>query len=342
MQFDDPGLPAPAGLMGTILGLEDPEHIKFIETVADALGKISPSLLPQVLVHPLRERIMEGTRAFPELLALLAKESNPKDQAVILDAIGRIVDREHATQEVVAALRDVMAKTSDEAVTTLAAKALACSGDEAFLRHNLNFLASDDALVIRRAAMLLGFGRYAPAVQPLLLQLRPDNLTAADMIVWALGEIGSDEALPKLHDMLEQFELAEEVSDACGKIAALRSMEPLSLVAFEGVASQREHAAGALLAIVQRREDDLGTLSKDKLRAVFKAVMDRETSRLGKFYGMMGLITLDEPMDRAKMLRVLGAEMGKKEVDAMTAHFMNQAKRLAKKPGGPRPPRKKV
>ncbi len=342
MQFDDPGLPAPAGLMGEILGLEDPEQIKFIEQVSGALAKISPDLLPKTLTHPLRDRIMQGPPVFDELLGLLADATEPAEQAVVLDAIGRIVAHAYATPEVVEALRDVMSKTSDAAVTTMAAKALASSGDEAFLRHNLNFLASEDPAVIRRAAMLLGFGRYEPAVAPLLVQLRPDNLVAADMIVWALGEIGSDDAIPKLHDMLEQFSLAEEVADACGKICALRSMEPLSHVIFEGVASQREHAAGALLAIVQRRKEDLGTLSRDKLHQVFDAVLKRETSKLAKFYAMMGLITLDEKMDRAKILRTLGAEIVKKDLDAMTALYMDRAKRLTSPKGGPRPPRKKL
>ncbi len=342
MQFDDPGLPAPAGLMGDILGLEDPEQIKFIEQVAKALGKISPSLLPQTLVHPLRERIMAGPTSFVELAELLEGEDDPKDQAVLLDAIARITDRWGAPEEeVLAVVRRVMSSTKDEAVTTMAAKVLATAGDEDFLRHNLNFLASEDPAAIRRSAMLMGFGRYAPAVQPLLLQLRPDNMVCADMIVWALGEIGDDEALPKLHDMIEQFELAEDVSDALGRIGALRSMEPLSHVIFEGVASQRERACGALLAIVQLRKEDLGTMSRDKLRMTFDAVMKRETSKLAKFYAMMGLITIDEKMDRSKILRTLGAEIVKKDLDAMTALYMDRAKRLSGKGNVRRPPRKK-
>lgn len=310
-----------------MLGANDDASAKFTDRVLSALEKISPELVPRLLDHPLGDAILEGTRAFPRLIALYGKARDDNERAAVVDAVAEIISREHATREVMAALSKWLGTTKSPAVTSIACRALALARDEGFLEQQRNFLASPSLGQVRVSAKLLGFGKYTRAVPELLDLLRPDNMAVSDVVIWALGEIGDAAALPKLHGMLSDFITTEDVLEAMGKIGHVTSVVRLVPILVEGTATQREHAARALARIARKNDGWLGDEDTGKTaRSVLERVIDGDASKVARFHAIVAYSLLGGTLEPKRIMAALGADMSDKDLDAMSRFFARKGK----------------
>jgi len=309
-------------LVGGLVGAQADAQFQFTSEILAALEKISPELLPRASTHPLADAISRGVAAFPDLLADFRNTKEEQGRAAIIDAIAEICSREHATLEVIQALPKIMGSTKSPAIASIASRALAAAGDEGFLEQQKNFLASDNLSDVRLSAKLLGYGKYEPAVEILLLLLRPDNMAVADAVMWALGEIGSPDALPKLHEMITEMIFVEPTIEAVGKIGHSTSVIRLLPLLIEGGEGQRTKSAQAILRIARKNGGVIGDegITNDAKAALLRAI-DGDKSPLVRFYALVAFSVLGEHLGPARVKQALGAKLNKKEMDALGGFF---------------------
>jgi hypothetical protein len=321
----------PPELVAQLLGL-DPKTSATKDTelareLIRALAVIVPELSLTPGQHPLQSHIEAGVKAYPRLQELLAQAPNGHEQALVLDAIAHVIERDphNVPVEVLRAVTHAMSASTDSTVVTAAARALAVAQEEGFLAQQRAFLASPDPVEVRKSARLCGWARDKAALEPLLLALRPDNIVCADMIVWALGELGNERAVPKLHGMLLGFAEVEPVCVALGKIGSPRSIEILLPFVREGTGSQREAATSALCAIARKHgaavalPEHAATLNG----VLYKAMDDDENPRV-RFWAALALAELGVEVSEQRMLKALGAKASSSDVSKIGQFFANR------------------
>lgn len=337
-----PGPVVPSAFIAALVGADQKDEVLFTERLLAALGKISPDLLPTTIDHPLADAILEGESAFPRLLELAEADGDDPTRAAALDAIGEIVSRRYATHELVLGLERILSTARSEAVATLAAKALALSGNAGFLEMQRRFLASDEPSQLRISARLLGYGRYTPAVPLLLERLDSGDLAVADVIIWALGEIGDPSALPKLHRLLDLSVQSEPVIEALGKIGDASSAVRLLPVLLEGLGPQRELAAHALAKIARKNDGRLMDEAFDgMLKDALRGVLESDPSRLARFHALVAYSLLGGTLEPARVLTALGGRLEASELDAVSSFYARPKGGGPAKPGrhrGGKPP----
>lgn len=316
----------PSAFVRELLGATTPERARFTDQILTALGKISPELTPTLFSHPLADFVLDGVASLPALADWLGRAKTDDERVAIVDAMSEIFVRENATASALTAIGKLLGSTQSEAVATTAARALAMARDPGFLDQQHNFLASESPTELRRAALLLGYGRYEPAVPRLLELLREDQLTLWEPIIWALGEIGDAAALPKLHRLLHAHLAVELVIEALGKIGDATSAVRILPVLIEGAQSAREKAAQALARIA--RANDGALLDPELTRSVLLAlerVVDQDDSRLARFHAVVALSWLGGTLDPKRVLAALGGQLGESELDAMSSVLLKKA-----------------
>ncbi|MCK5689081.1 hypothetical protein KAI87_07420, partial [Myxococcota bacterium] len=247
-----PGAELPPIFVTELLGIETDEQVKFTAQAMKALSKIGDELVPRLNGHPLRDYIVRGLPALDELLDQFDTAQSDQARALALDAVAEIIQREHVTGPVLKRLEDILSSSKSEVIVSMAAKAIAVTGDDAFMEMQREALKSKSPSAIRAAAKLLGFGRYKPAARDLLDLLGGENLVLADALIWALGEMQCQEALPTLHQMLESGLRSLNILEALGKIAGKTSVMRIVPLLSQGNRVQREKAAQALSLIVRK------------------------------------------------------------------------------------------
>ena len=331
------GAPIPADFVADLLGLGDAPRAALLQRLVPALARVDPELVPQALEHPYAEAITKGIGAYAGLLAEYRAQKTEDGRGAVLEAICQILEREHPTREVVEALQRIMQGTKSSALLSLAARALATAREPAFLEQQRQFLASSSPSELRRSARLLGHGRYAPAVPALLALLRPDNMAAADVAVWALGEIGDPAAVPALHAMLERFVLTEAVLDALGKIGARVSVLRILPVLLEGTASQRAAAARALARVADAQDGDLGDKALARtLREALEKVILGDPAVAVRFYALVAFAHLDGHLTPNQILTALGGGLAADELEGM-GRLLDQSRPTRRPRKGRRP-----
>jgi hypothetical protein len=314
----------PHDLVAGLLGAETDEQFEFAGQVLEALAKVSPGLVPRLSAHPFADAIAEGVSAFPRLLAEVKAQKDELLRAGAVDAIAEIIARDHATVEVVTALGKILEGTRSSAVASVAARALALAGDEGFLMQQRGFLASDQVDDVRLSARLLGYGRHQPSVEALLLCIRPDNMAAAEVVVWALGEIGDPAALTKLHGMLSDLILVEPTIEAVGKIGDPTSVIRLLPFLIEGSTGQREKAAQALGRIARKGGGRYADKDLERAtRTALERTLDGDKSTLARFHAIVAYSLLGGSLAPARIKKSLGAKLDARDVDAL-AGFLSQ------------------
>lgn len=329
----------PRAFVAELIGAERADEVRFTEQILAALGKISPDLVPTLFRHPFADLITQGVAGLPQLIRFADAAKNDDDRAAAIDAIAEVIDREYATKEALDALGRWISNTKSEVVTSVAARAIALTGDLGFLEQQRNLLASKSPSQVRAAAKLLGFGQYRPAVPNLLDLLRDDQMALSDVVIWALGEIGDPNALPKLHRYLSSHLRVEHVIEAMGKIGDPASAVRLLPILIEGATAQREKAARALARIIRKND---GALMDHQLEQSVSVALERaieqDPSKLVRFHALVGYSLLGGHLEPARILSALGAELGKEDVDAVTTFFKDKggktAAPAAKKPQG--------
>ncbi|MCK6550267.1 hypothetical protein L6R52_30810 [Myxococcota bacterium] len=312
------GKVVPPWYLAELFGLQSERETEFAGQLLAALEKISPDLTPRVLNHPLITEITRGPASFPSLLARLDHAIDDQDRGVVLDAIAEILTRAPATHEVVQAIERELTRAKDPVVGSIAARALATARHEPFLEHQRNILASKRPDEVRVAAKLLGYGRYQKAVPALLEILRPETFVAADAIVWALGEIGDQQAVPLLHLQLTRGILVEHTLSALGKLASRASVVRIVPFLLEGSREQREKAAEAIARIIRKNDGSLGDPGlDDTVKKTLEKVLDADASRVVRFHAILGVSLLGGRVEPARMLAALGGQLSKKDLDAV-------------------------
>jgi HEAT repeat protein len=326
------GLSIPHTIVADLLGLERPEEVSLLEKITRALEKVDPDLIPRLVDHPYADAIAAGVSAFDRLLSHFATVKGEDEQAAIADAIAEIIDREWATAPVVAWLQDVMASTKSAKVMSAAARAVALAGEEGFLEQQRRFLAGSPSEV-RISAKLLGYGRHEKAVPDLLARLGADNMAVADVVIWALGEIGSDQALPKLHAMVEKGVEIERVVAALGRIGSRASVMRVLPVLLEGTKPQREAGAKAMAEIIRKSGGSLG--DKDLTRSVsdvLEKMIDRDPSPKVRFWSMLAYANLGAHLEPNRILTALGGGLSDDEAGRVKKGLEKKPPAKGKKP----------
>lgn len=305
------GATVPADFVADVLGVEHGEHVTLVRRLVPALAEIDPELVPAAVDHVFAAEILQGVAAFDELLAQFRAAKRLEDRVLALHAICLVLERDHATRNVVVGLEKIMQGAKSAEVLSMAARALATAQHAPFLEQQRQFLASDRPSELRRSMRLLGYGRYRPALPQLLAWLRPDQMSVMDVLVWALGELRDPGALPGLHTMLERFVLSEAVLDALGKIGGVVSVMRVLPVLMEGTEAQREAAARALARIADHNDGDLG--DKDlarSLKEILAKIIDKDPSRKVRFYALVAFAKLDGHLEPNRIVSVLGGGLG--------------------------------
>lgn len=320
------GPAVPSRFVADLLGVTDPEQARLAARLIPALERISPDLVPRAVDHPFIEAIEEGIGAFPDLLAAYDQAKDDDDRVVVLDAIARIIDRHYATLEVVDALERILASAKSSAVVTTAGRCLALAGDEGFIAQQRQFLISPSLVDVRVAARLLGYAEDEGSVPLLLTLLRPDRAVVLDAVVWALGQIGDERAVPGLHAMLERFVQTDAVLEALGKIASRSSVMRILPLVLEGVQGQREAAAAALARIVHEHDGSLGDPALGRsVREALEKVVARDPSTLVRFFALLGFARLGGHMEPNRVLAALGGELSKEELEGISGFLAKGA-----------------
>jgi HEAT repeat protein len=329
--------PLPSWFVAEKLGLDDARHKDFGAQIIQALEKISPELLPKMIHHPFAKEIARGADSYTKLLDRARHGKSDEERAGAIDAIGEIASRESANEEVIGALQKILGEAKSELVASMAARALASANDAAFLEHQHNLLLSDKPTEMRIAVKLLGFGRYARAVPALLDVLKVENAVVAETIIWTLGEIGDEAAVPKLHALLTQFGMTEEVLEALGKIGSRASIVRITPLLLEGSEDQRELAAEALAKIARRNHGSFGDPGLDQsMRAVLEKVIDEDQSRVARFYAIVAYSLIGGHLEPKRILAALGGKLSDKELASVEAVLLPGRSASALKGGKPK------
>jgi hypothetical protein len=241
----------------TLFGATKPAERAFAEDVLAAVAKIDRGLLTPPARHPLGALIAAGARSVDALLdhvdaGLLDPEATVADEQRGLDAVDALANiflYAPASPAAIARLRAVLRQVEDGTRVAILAKTLAIGRDEELLFHQMRALADDDPGIVASAARLVGYGKYRPAL-PILLQLvSPRRFFESRSVLWAIGEIGSVDALDVLARALsEQF----RVPDALMAVGKLRDVAGFALVmpwAAHGTIEQKDAAWRALAMI---------------------------------------------------------------------------------------------
>lgn len=334
---DRPDSTLPSWYVAQLVGLDDEKHRAFGQQVIQALEKIDPALTPKLLHHPLAAEISKGIAAYPKLLTRFEKAKNDEERGLALDAIAEIASAAYPTKELVEALQKILSEAKSDVVASMAARALASTRDESFLELQRQVVMTKSPSELRIAARLIGYGRYQKAAEALLAVLTPDNAVCADVVIWALGELGSEEAVPKLHTLLTQFGMTEEVLSAIGKIGSRASVVRLTPILLEGMPKQRELAAEALGRIAKKHGGSFGDPGLDTtMRAVLEKVIDSDQNKAARFHAIVAYAILGGHLDSKRILAALGGKLSAKEVDAVGAMLTTQKSQAKDKPKGPK------
>lgn len=313
----------PKEFVTTLLGATGEDERKLTESLLAALGKISDDLVPRLYDHPLADHVLAGPDAFGELFDIYAQAEEELEQVAVLDAIAEIIDREHATGAAVAFLQKVLSGADSSPVASMAARALALAGEPGFMAQQRNLLAADSPSRVRIAAKLLGYGRDSVAAPLLADLLATDNMAVADAVIWALGEIGNPEVLPKLHRMLSDAILVEDILEAVGQIGDATSVPRIIPYLQDGGVEQRRRAAEAMAKILRKNDGALlDPRLEETTRAVLAGVLKRDTDTYTVFYAMVAYGLAGGSMSPKEILQALGGSLTSEEAGSMASHFM--------------------
>ena len=324
-----PSPAVPPELLADLLGAKKNKQIEFVGQLVEALEQVSPGLVPRLDDHPYADAIIEGPSACQTLLKLYKSEKDEIAKAAILDAITRINHQDYPTKEIVHALEQILSECKSDKLVSVAATALASARHEPFLEQQRAFLVSDSPSQVRISAKLLGYGRYEPATEALLTLLQPDNMAVADAVIWALGEIGDESALPTLHEMLTASVMSEDVLEAMGKIGNLTSVVRLIAVLLEGTVQQREKAAQAFSRIARNNG---GQLEDKELQArslvLLESLVEKDKSILVRFHCIVAHSILGGHLTSGQIMKALGARVSASRLDSVAGFFANRGSKV--------------
>ncbi len=312
-----------------VFGMTSAKDIQFAEGIGRALQRLDENLFPLSQKHPFASFIASGKMGLGYLLAALDAPDNQEAKWHALDGIAHIFLQGGATREAVNQLKENLRHEESPEDVALLAKCIAVSGDEAFLREQLQRLGDADPGIVASAARLLGYGGYVRAVPVLCALVSPTRLYEARHVIWALGEIHDVVALPVLHHALLNNFCSVECLIAIGKIGSVISLSKVLAFLLDGTCHQREAAYQALSSILHQNRDvdlSLDTLGVELRATILRQLEDGEIEKTTGmlFHMLLSLARLGEKLNAAQMHRYLKVELDEKEAGEMAAFFMRR------------------
>jgi HEAT repeat protein len=301
-------------------------HDSRVERVIEALQRFAPELLPDDLAG--REPTKFASHDIPQLILAAEREIDEGIRALVIDTLADRIDEAGATPDVRAFLWETMRKATSRVLRSTTAKALAVARDEVFLGKVRSSLATANLVDLRLAALMIGFAKDAESLPRLLELLSLERLAACDAIIWAIGEIGSSEALPILHSFLAMHIFSVEAAQAIGAIGDPLSIVPLlEAVMFDDPAL---HAAAmqALVRIIHRL-GDASTLEAEIIGAITSVLdhlIDRAGTPIARYYALVAYGLLGGQLHPNRIMAALGAVLPKEQMSKMSAFFVGRSK----------------
>lgn len=317
-----------------VFGLHAPADQVWANRLLGALARIDPFLLAGTSKHPLMYLIAAGQEGIDPLLQLVETTmGRPRFEA--LDALAQIFVAMAPPPAALARLRAVLAREPSPEVQADLLKTLALARDPALVREQLERLADPDPGIVASAARMLGYARFAPAAQVLARLVSPERSFEARFVIWALGEIGADIALPALYDAVEHGFFVVDVCVAIGKIGQITSVGRLVPVLLRGLAEEREAAARGLAQILDRhRPLDAGSSVLEplfeRLTDLFQNLLNTADARVSpstRFHLLLGLARMGRRIDPARLRRFLNVTLDGDELEGVAAFFASRRPR---------------
>lgn len=313
-------------LYRTFFGVQDKKDIEFAEEMLDALGEIDRALVPRPGTHPYMEYITQGAAAIPALLRYLKTPMEGTAKGDVLDALAYIFLNTQAPQEAVSAIRGYL---SHEVFGPLAARTLAIGQDEAFLTDMMAGFTSDDPGEVASTAMLMGYGRFRPALPALLGLLSPMRFVESRAILWALGEMAAEEAIPLLTRCLADAFRPIDALMALGKIGNIGTLGLLIPYIMKGETESRQTALCALSMILEKNNDAPQAMQelRPSLSTLLQQIAINDENRTARFYAMLSLSRLGEKMDQAHIRQALDMSISQRQMSSFEQFFVRGKKK---------------
>ncbi len=290
-------------------GLKKKADRDFADGLVQALAQIDRALLPGAAPHPLAHLIEVGPRSIDQLMSLVDTGSD-RQQVDAIDALAHILlgtqDRDASAR-----LKKKLAETDNSDIAALLEKTLAIAGDDATLEEQLRRLGDDDPGVVATAARLLGFGRFRPAVPVLKGLVSPEHLYESRWVIWALGEIGDEAALPALEIALSNAFRVVDCLIAIGKIGMITSIPACTPHLTSAFPEQKDAAVRGLAMILDKNREHvryIGALRDQLARMIEHELADTQAELSGstRFHMLLCLARLGHRLDEARVKRYLG------------------------------------
>lgn len=311
-----------------VFGFKEREEIDFAENLMHSLHKIDPTLLPMPTKHLYAEWIAKGSKGLKELFRIY-ETTVGEEQIYAIDAIAQIYLNAGSTSESNEWLWERMEQATDARNKDQIAKCLAIGGDEIFLREQLSRLADEDPAIVASAARFLGYGCYGPALPALRALVSPARIYESRHVIWAIGEIGAQDALPELERALEQGFRSNDCLMAIGKIGLLGSVPKIMPFLQNGLPDQKEVAFQALAMILNANAEYQEVIKplQDLLVPIIMGQLESEFADFGikaRFYMLLCLARLNYKMEKSLVRKYLGIDMGEKEAGDLASFFMKK------------------
>jgi hypothetical protein len=303
-------------------GIDSNEDIAFAEEVLQALQKIDRALVPRSYTHPYMEQIRAGHTAVDGLLEALDAPIEGTTTADVLDALSYIYLNEEIST---AASQKIQGYLGDEDLAPIAARCLAIGRDHSFLLNTMEGLSSDDPGVVASAAMLMGYGRFEEAVPVLLPLLSPLRFVESRSVIWALGEIGSEEAIPRLTRALSEHFRPVDCLISLGKIGAITSLGALTPHVMGGARELRETALKSLSMILSK-QNDLTFLAplRESMEGLLTQIATEDPSNTARFYALLSLSRLGVKWKQNQLRRSLNMSLPEEQIDAFANFYLRK------------------
>lgn len=309
----------------SFFGVTEESEIQFAESMLEALGSIDRALVPRAGNHPYMEQIKQGNEGIPGLLEKLDAPIEGTATGDVLDALAYIFLNTPAPPEAIEAIRRYL---NDKVFGGLAARTLAIGQDHAFLTDMLGGFASEDPGEVASTAMLMGYGRFKPAVPALTGLLSPMRFVESRAIIWALGEIGANEAIPQLTLCLAESFRPVDALIALGKIGNVGTIGLIVPYILQGIGEPRTMALRALSMVLEKNADiaDEVVELKKSLSEMLRTIALEDEDRTARFYAMLCLSRLGEKMEQAQIRQALNMSISKDQMSSFQSFFMRKKK----------------
>ncbi len=219
-----------------------------LEELEKKLKKIDPEYA-NYTPNRFEDKLLEGERAVDFLIEKLSSE-DPDERADAAEILGKIGSKK-AVLYLKRYLNDPSAK-----VKLSVSLALIQLGEKKLLDEIIKNLKSDDKEVVIGSILALGNARYKEAVPYLLDIFRTNDPTIGSAIAWALGEIGSPEAIEMLETAVENYFVAPNACEALGKIGSIDSIECLLSACDSPNDDTKAYSARAISMIINKNKNN--------------------------------------------------------------------------------------